>query len=457
MTSFHTIERRAFLRGVGTAIALPWLEAMMPPQARAWTPDRNDTAVVGAPPRRIAFLYVPNGVHPPDWTPKTTGVNYELTPILEPLAPFKDQLTLISGLTHQKARANGDGAGDHARSVATFLTGAQAYKTAGEDIQVGVSVDQIAAEQIGHLTRFRSLELGLERGRQAGSCDSGYSCAYSSNISWRTPAQPVAKETNPRLVFERLFGKHPDNAQDRNEASESRYRKSILDLVREDAHSLRSKLGQTDRRKLDEYIAGVRELERRVHAPQTVDLGQGNIAEQPGGIPKDFAQHARLMSDMLVLAFQSDSTRISTFMLGNAGSNRSYPSIGVREGHHSLSHHRDDKKKQNQISRINHLHIQQLAYLLDRMNSVREGDTTLLDNTLLVYGCSIQDGNRHNHDNLPILLAGRGGGHVQPSGHVRLPSETPLMNLFLTLLESVGVETDHVGDSTGRLDVIRRS
>jgi hypothetical protein len=457
MTSFRTIERRTFLRGVGTAIALPWLEAMMPRQTHASTPDRSNSATDIAGPRRIAFLYAPNGVHPPDWTPKTTGLDYELTPILKPLAPFKDHFSLISGLAHQKAQANGDGGGDHARSVATFLTGAQAYKTAGEDIRVGVSADQIAAEKIGHLTRFRSLELGLERGRQAGNCDSGYSCAYSSNISWRTPAQPVTKETNPRLVFERLFGKHPANAPDRNEANESRYRKSILDLVREDAHSLRSKLGQTDRRKLDEYITGVRELERRVQTPQTVDLGHGRIAERPGSTPTDFVQHARLMSDMLVLAFQTDSTRVSTFMLGNGSSNRSYPSIGVHEGHHSLSHHRGDREKQDQISRINHLHVQQLAHLLDKMHSVPEGDATLLDNTLLVYGCSIQDGNRHNHNDLPILLAGRGGSHVRPSGHIQLPSDTPLMNLFLTMLESVGVEIDQAGDSTGRLDVIRNA
>lgn len=456
MTYFQPIQRRTFLRGVGAAIALPWLEAMAPRGLCAATNRGGKAIPAGAPPRRIAFIYVPNGVHVPDWFPKTDGRDFEMTPILNPLEPFRDLLTVISGLAHTKARANGDGAGDHARSTATFLTGAQAYKTAGKDIKVGMSVDQIAAQEVGRQTRLPSLELGVERGRQAGNCDSGYSCAYSSNISWRTPSQPATKEINPRLVFQRLFGKTDEQESQQSKRLPNRYQKSILDLVQEDARSLRGNLGQTDRRKLDEYLTGLRELERRVDAAPSVDLDDQRVV-QPRGIPEGYVEHVRLMCDMMTLAFQTDTTRISTFMFANAGSNRSYRSIGVREGHHSLSHHGGNKAKQEKIGRINRLHIEQLAYLLEKMKSVREGEASLLDNTLVVYGCSIADGNRHNHDHLPVLLAGRGGGHVRPSGHVKTPRETPLMNLYLTMLDSLGVVVDQAGDSTGRLDEIRNA
>jgi hypothetical protein len=440
------ISRRTVLRGLGTTIALPLLEAMLPAVSLA-APARKE-------PRRMAFIYLPNGKHMADWTPKALGKGFPLPAILEPLQPLKDDFMVLTGLTLDKARPHGDGAGDHARAMASFLTGSQARKTHGADLKVGVSVDQVAALRVGGATRFPSLELGCEGGSQTGNCDSGYSCAYSSNISWRTPSTPMAKELNPRLVFERLFAGQARDETDASRAKRDRYRASILDFVAEDANRLRGRLGATDQRKLDEYLSALREVEVRVaRAGQVTDVGHAKVA-RPTGIPKDYQEHIRLMSDLLVLAFQADLTRIATFVFANDGSNRSYRFINVPEGHHDLSHHGRDKKKQEKIRTINRFHISQLAYLLGKLKAVKEGDGTLLDQCMVVYGSGISDGDAHNHDNLPVLLAGKGGGTLTPGRHVRYPKETPLTNLYLALLERMGCPTERLGDSTGRLGAL---
>jgi hypothetical protein len=454
MKELH-VSRRAVLRGMGAAIALPWLEAMMPGSLLgAATPTTT--------PRRMAFLYVPNGIDMANWTPAAEGALTELPATLKPLAPFQKELLVLSGLTLDKARPNGDGPGDHARAMAAFLTGCQPRKTHGADIRVGVSVDQFAAQRIGKTTRFASLEIGCEGGKNSGNCDSGYSCAYSANLAWRNESSPVAKEINPRLVFERLFsapGKGDDKARRRQ-----RYKHSILDFVGEDARNLKNRLGGTDQRKLDEYLTGIREIEQRlVRVEQTPDPltqpspsggGEGRVrgsAARPTGVPRDYREHLRLMADMLVLAFQADLTRIATFVFANDGSNRSYRDYGVPEGHHDTSHHGGSKKKKAKVQKINQFHIEQVAYLLTKLKAIKEGDGTLLDNCMIVYGSGISDGNRHNHDDLPILLAGKGGGTLKTGRHLRYPRNTPLMNLYLCLLDRVGIHVDSFGDSKGRL------
>jgi len=439
-----TLDRRTMLRGVGTAIALPMLETMTP--LRAVAEDVPEEV-----PRRMAFFFVPNGVHMPHWTPKQEGADFELPPILASLTDFQQDLLVLSGLTQDKARPNGDGPGDHARAASVFLTGCQPHKTDGADIRIGVSVDQIAAQQIGQRTKFPSLELGCDRGAQSGNCDSGYSCAYSSNISWRTPNTPMAKEIDPRLVFERLFAGSRKTEVAAVRDQRRRFQKSVLDFVLDDASRLRKKLAKGDQRKMDEYLTSVREIETRI---SRVEVGltndQPNLAA-PVGIPKNYGAHIRLMLDLLVLSFQTDLTRISTFMFANAGSNRSYKLIDVPEGHHDLSHHGNNEEKQAKLSSINRFHMEQFSYFLGRMQSVAEGEGTLLDNSMLLYGSGIGDGNRHNHNDLPILIAGSDGGRLSTGRHVRYPTNTPLNNLYLSLLDRMKVNIESLGDSTARL------
>ena len=439
------ISRRTVLKGLGTAIALPWLEAMLP--AVSLAARAEDT-----PPRRMAVFYVPNGVHGPDWFPTATGTDFELPATLEALKPFQDDLLVLSGLTCDKARPNGDGPGDHARAMSAFLTGCQPRKTAGADIKVGVSMDQVCAQKIGHLTKLPSLEIGCDRGLQAGNCDSGYSCAYSANLSWKTESLPMAKEINPRLVFERLFTGGAKGEAESAQAKKARYKQSILDLVTEDAQQLMRRVGSTDRRKLDEYLNAIRELEIRIAKSEQADGQPSAPIARPFGVPKEYEQHIRLLADLLVLAFQSDQTRICTFVLANEGSNRSYRFIDVPEGHHDLSHHGGNKEKQAKIAKINRFHIQQLAYTLEKLKAIPEGDGSLLDNCMIVYGSGNGDGNRHNHDELPILLVGKGGGTLQTGRHVRYKRNTPLNNLWLALLDRMGAPTEKLGDSTGLLE-----
>jgi hypothetical protein len=410
-------------------------------------------------PKRLAFIYIPNGVQIPEWTPQREGANYSLPPILQPLKPFQNEFLVLSGLTHDKARGNNDGGGDHARSCAAFLTGVQPVKTGGADIRLGTSVDQIAASVIGQNTRLASLELGADRGTKPGACDSGYSCAYSHNISWRSENTPMPKETDPRVVFERLYGSD-DTKSDRTTGAQRRQeRRSVLDFVREQARGLEGSVSGRDRLKLDEYFTGIREAERQLEADEARPQQQlpSGVNAPPSGVPDKYRDHLRLMSDMMVLAFQGDVTRVSSFMFSNAGSNRNYRFIGVPEGHHELSHHGGDLKKQAKLAKINHFHIEQLGYLLGRLQAIPEGEGTLLDQCMIVYGSGISDGNKHNHDDLPILLAGRGGGTLDSGRHVRYQQETPLSNLYVSMINRVGVQVEQFGDSTGHLDQLNVS
>ena len=442
------IPRRTFLKGLGTVIALPMLEAMLPP-AKLFAADGTEAGT--AFPRRMAFVYIPNGANMEDWTPKTVGADYELPYILQPLEPLRKDFQVISGLAHDKARPHGDGPGDHARASATFLTGCQARKTKGADIKVGVSVDQIAAEKVGKYTRLPSLELSCDKGRIAGECDSGYSCAYQFNLSWKTESTPMPPEVDPRLVFDRLFSNGIAEETGESRAKRDLYNQSILDLVTEDASRLKSKLGSTDRHKLDEYLTAVRELEQRIQQAEKFVASQPDFVK-PTGIPKQYEQHLGLMYDMMALAFQSDSTRVATFITAHDGDDRPYPFIGVSDGHHTLSHHQNDQAKKEKIAKINHFHMEQFARFLTKLKSIKEGEGTLLDNCMIVYGGAIGDGNRHNHDNLPILLAGQGGGTLTPARHVKLGKETPMTNLYLSMLDRMGVAAQRVGDSTGKLE-----
>ena len=439
----RSISRRTVLRGIGASVSLPFLDAMIPGQAFG---AKATTEL----PRRIGFFFVPNGVNLAEWTPKKTGYDYDLPSRLEPLHRVKNDVNVLTGLTQDKGRANGDGAGDHARSASTFLTGAQPRKTSAGNIRVGISVDQVAAQAVGNATRFPSLELGCDRTRNSGNCDSGYSCAYSHNISWSSATTPMAKEIDPRLVFERLFG--GDQAKDQEAQTErQQLRKSLLDYVRDDARRLQNRLGRSDQIKLDQYVTGVREIERRIEASEQDTQRYEVEFEKPDGIPRDYAEHVRLMSDMMVLAFQADLTRVSSCMFANAGSNRSYREIDVPDGHHDLSHHGGNAEKLEKIRRINQYHIRQFAYFLERMKSIPEGDGSLLDNCMIVYGSGLSDGNRHNNENLPLLVAGRGGGTVETGRHVVYDVETPLNNLYLAMLDRIGVSVPRLGDSTSRL------
>jgi len=445
------VGRRTFLRGLGTLVALPVLESLLPRSPLL------GAAAKPAPPSRLAFLYVPNGVHMPDWTPQATGAGFEFPELLAPLRPFKSDLLVLSGLTQDKARPNGDGPGDHARAAAAFLTGAQPRKTAGANIRAGVSADQVAAAKVGQTTPFPSLELGCDRGQQAGNCDSGYSCAYSANISWKSESTPMAKEIDPKLVFERLFGGGTTSEAAEARARRDQARKSVLDFIREDAARLRGKLGAADARKLGEYFEGVREIEKRIEKAQASKEKPVRLPhyEKPDGIPREYADHIRLMCDLLVLAFQANLTRVATFMLANEGSNRSYPWIGVGEGHHDISHHGGDKEKHAKLKKINLFHVQQLAYFLGKLKAVKEGGESLLDRSMIVYGSGISDGNSHNHDELPLLVAGKGCGTLKPGRHLRYPKNTPLNNLFLSLLDRMDSSTETLGDSAGRLPLLQ--
>ncbi len=433
------LSRRAVLRGLGVSVALPWLEAMSPTLSLA-------TGGAAAPPKRLAFVYVPNGVNMERWTPRQMGANYTLPPSLTPLQPFKSDMLVLSGLTCDKARPNGDGPGDHARAMSSFLTGCQARKTAGADIHVGLSADQVAAQRLGSVTRFPSLEIGCEAGGSTGNCDSGYSCAYSHNLSWRSPTTPNPKEINPRSVFDRLFGGPggPGNAL------QQQYNHSILDFVLEDAQGLANQLGNTDRQRLDEYLNSIREVEQRIGGATNTNIAAG-MPRPAAGVPSNYRDHLRLMADLLTLAFQGDLTRVATFVFANEGSNRAYRIIEVSEGHHDLSHHQNNQEKLGKIGQINQFHIEQFAYLLGRLRAIPEGNGNLLDNCMIVYGSGNGDGNRHNHDDLPILLAGKGGGILTTGRHLRFPRETPITNLFLSLLDRMGASVPVLGDSTGRL------
>lgn len=439
------LSRRTILRGAGLAMGLPLLEAMTPMARSAFA-----SASKSGGPVRMACVFFPNGAIMPDWVPEGKGKDWKLSPTLEPLAAFKSKLNVISGLAHHHGRANGDGAGDHARAGATFLTAARPTKSSS-NIRLGVSVDQVAASQLVNKTNLPSIELGLKSSRNAGSCDSGYSCAYSSNISWRNETTPMPKETIPRAAFERLFGTG-DYGQRREQ---NELRRSIIDVVRADAKRLQGQLGQTDRQKLDEYFTSVREIERQIERIEEEDNAALPDLHVPTGRVEEFREHARLMFDIMTLAFQTDTTRVATLMLDNAGGSRSYTEVGVKESHHGLSHHRNEEEKVNQIKKIDHYLVEQFAYFLEKLDGTPEGNGTLLDNSLVLYGSGLSDGNRHQHNELPIVLAGGAGGQLETDRHIVTKDERPMGNLFLSMLDVLGTPVDSIGDSSGRLEELQ--
>src|SRR5436190_4589988 len=438
------LSRRTVLRGMGCAMGLPLLEAMLPSCARA----AEATAPV-----RMAFISFPNGAIMDSWRPLGEGESFAFGPTMYPLVDVKSHVTVISGLAQENGFAKGDGPGDHARSSASLLTGAHPVKTSGANIRVGQSVDQAAAERVGHLTRLPSLEIGIERGRDAGSCDSGYSCAYSNSISWKDATTPMAKEIKPRLVFERLFG---NNIAASSSSRRSRVRQSVLDLVSEQASDLKSRLGQADQQKIDQYFTSVRDIEQRISRA-------GQKREEPVAAPEfatpeetpdDVQEHIRLMYDLMALAFQTDTTRVITFMAANEGSNRPYRMVGVNNGHHELSHHRSDPEKMEQLRKIDLFLVGEFARFLKNLKDTPEGAGSLLDNCMVMYGSGLSDGNRHRHDDLPIIVAGRGGGTIKSGRHVVVQDGAPLNNLFLSMLDRLGASVASLGDSTGRLKAI---
>jgi len=442
-----SLPRRTFLKGAGAALALPFLDAMTPAHAAPVKTSR------GGAPLRMAVAYIPNGVVIEDWVPTADDAEYELPRLLKPLAEHREKLNILSGLNQHNAQALGDGGGDHARAAATFLTGVHPVKTAGADIRNGISMDQVASDHIGHRTRLASLELSCDRGRLAGNCDSGYSCAYSNSISWRTETTPNPPEHDPRAVFERLFGREDSTADPSASAKRRSRRGSILDYVSEDTQRLQRKLGAADRRKVDEYLYAVRKIEQQLeYADEHGETPMIDGMDAPEGVPESYADYVRLMFDLQVLAFQTDQTRIITFMLGQEGSNRTYKELGVSNGHHELTHHRGDESKIEEVRKINEYHVQLFAHFLDRLDSVEDGDGTLLDHSMITFGSGIGDGNRHNHDNLPIILAGGGAGTIKTGRHIAYADETPMNNLFLSMLDRMDVPTEFLGDSTGKLE-----
>ena len=445
MDTSKQLSRRTFLRGLGVSIALPWLEVMGP--VTSWANAPANGLAQQAAPNRMAFLYVPNGKIMEDWTPKQVGTDYVLPDILKPLENVKDKMLVLSGLTADKARANGDGGGDHARAMAAFLTGTQPRKTDGADIQAGISVDQAAALRIGNQTRLPSLELGIDPSRRSGNCDSGYSCVYSSSLSWRSATQPLPNEVNPKLAFERLFSSLPDAER----AQRDQQRKSILDFVTQDSKDLIRQVSGNDVRKLDEYFSAIRDIELRIDSAEKFPPIKSPDYAVPEEIPEDYQEHLRLMMDLIVLAFQADVTRVTTFVLANEGSNKPYPFVDVPDGHHYLSHHGGDEEKIEKIKRIDIFHSEQLAYFLEKLNAIPEGDGSLLDHSMILYGSGNADGNRHSHHDLPILLAGNGCGTLKSGRHINYPKETPLNNLWLSMLNRMDVDLAQLGDSTGSL------
>ena len=439
------LPRRTFLRGVGATLALPLLDGMVP----ALSAMRNTAA---QPVSRLYVGYVPNGVIMDKWTPAAEGAGFELPQTLAPLKPFQDQLTVVTGLESEPMfPLPGEGTGDHVRAAAAFLTGVHPKKTEGPDIRGGTSIDQIAAATFGQQTQLASLELSLDSNELIGACEAGWSCAYANTLSWRNPTTPLPMENQPRAVFERLFGDTDDTSQ---EARLARIRedRSILDSLVEEVGTFRGTLGAGDQDKVNQYLDAIRDIERRIQlAEKQSGVELPELARPTGGIPDTFADHARLMFDLQVLALQTDMTRIITFMIAREVSPRTYPELGIPDPHHGLSHHQNNPVQMEKLAKVNLHHIQQFAYFLERLQATPDGDGTLFDNMLMLYGCGISDGNQHLHVNLPVLLAGGAGGRLKGGRHVRVEEGTPLTNLQLTLLDKLGVPTEQLGDSTGQL------
>ena len=449
-------NRRGFLRGIGACLALPAFEAFLPSRAIAAGAARSAIATTASgAPLRMAFVYFPNGAIQQDWTPTGSGKDFTFGNTLAPLESLRHRVQVLSGLEHLNANAGNDGAGDHARANGTFLTGVRVKKTAGSDIFAGVSVDQIAAQAIGKSTRFASLELSTDPHRKSGGCDSGYSCAYESNLAWRTATSPLSPETNPRLVFERLFGAGAHGQRGASLVQRRAQQRSILDFVMDDAKSVQSQLTHRDKAKLDEYLTGVREIEERIVTAETFTKIPDPDLATPDGIPTAYDQYIKLMFQMMALAFETDSTRVASLLLAHDGSNRAFPEIEIAEGHHGLSHHRDQPDLIRKVAQIDRFYADRFAEFLTLLESKKDADgQTLLHNSMIVYGCGNSDGNRHTHANLPVVLAGNGGGTLHPGRHLETTA-TPMCNLYLNMLDQMGVPPlDRFGDSTARLSGI---
>ena len=442
------LNRRTFLRGAGATMALPFLDAMIPSFARAATSKS---------PCRMAFVYVPNGIVMDQWTPKVTGdvsaLPTEFPRISAPLAAYRDEIMMFGGLTNNGGRALGDGPGDHGRAGAAYLTATHPKKTAGKDIHTGISVDQIAAQHIGNQTKFASLELGCEDGVQGGNCDNGYSCAYSNSLSWRSPSAPMPPEVRPHAVFERLFGADDFGNDPAVRVRQKKYEASILDVVMGDAQRLKNALGSSDRAKLDEYMFAIRDIETRVQRAEkeNAESPRPTMASPSSSIPDNMTDHSRLMFDLMTLALQTDMTRVITMVMALEQSTRAYREIGVPEGHHGLTHHQGDKDKIEKVAQINRFHVDKFVYLLDKLKATPDGDGTLLDHSMIVYGSGLADGNSHQHENLPTVLAGRGCGTLKPGRYIKYAAETPMANLFVSMLDRMGVPVEQMGDSTGKI------
>lgn len=438
--SRKSIHRRTFLRGAGTALALPFLDAMVP--AFALPEDRAEVA------KRFSIIFAPNGMNMKDWTPVDAGKSFTLSPTMKPFAPWQDRMTVLTGLHNNEGDARpGEGeTAPHERAGGVFLTCVHPLREG----KTGISIDQIVAAEMGKRTQLASLELGLHTSDAVGNCEKGWSCAYISTLSWRTQTTPLPIEYRPRAVFERLFGDSTDPSQRQVRIERE---KSILDSVTEATLRMKKSLGGGDRNRLTEYLDGVREVEHRIQMAekQTADLP---TMEPPTGIPQTFAEHLKLMFDLQVLAFRTDMTRMITFMTGPEQSNRTYPEIGVRDVHHSLSHHRNDPVNLEKLSRINLYHSELLAYYLDKLANTPDVEGSLLDNLIMMYGCSMSDGNSHALQNLPVAVFGGGSGRLKGGSHLVYKEGAPLANLFLTILDKLDIQADKFGDSNGRLDLL---
>jgi hypothetical protein len=428
---------------MGVTLGLPVLDAMVPAFASELAgPDKA---------MRLAFAYVPNGIVMESWTPASAGTGFGLPGTLRSLEPFRENLLVLSGLAHHNGEALGDGGGDHARAGATFLTGVHPKKTMGADIHLGISVDQIAAQAIGSKTRLSSLELGCEDTRTVGNCDTGYSCSYTNSISWRTATSPMPPETNPRLVFERLFGTLDTSLDPAARARLSADRRSVLDFVGDRTRRLTVSLGASDRRKVDEYLYAVRDVERRIQSAESDSNQAAPTIEKPSGIPLKYSDYAKLMFDLQALAFQADITRVATLVFSREASSHTYPELGIDDGHHPLSHHRGNKDNIEKLKRINAFHVSLFGHFLEKLKNTPDGDGSLLDHSMIAYGSSLSDGNKHLHNDLPVLLAGGGNGSLRPGRHVVYEKDTPMTNLYMSMLDHMGVHPESIGDSTGKV------
>jgi hypothetical protein len=436
------IPRRTFLRGAGATVALPLLDAMVPALSAQST-------TAAAPVRRLGFVYIPNGAVMQQWTPAETGSGFALSPILQPLAPYKDQLTVVTGLAHGQAEPLGDGNGEHSRASATWLNGVHPKQTEGADVQAGMTADQIAAAGLGQDTPLPSLELAIDLDGLVGNCENGYSCVYLNTVAWRSATTPLPMENNPRVVFERLFG---DGGTTEQRVAEMRRDRSILDSVTDDLAALEREVGGGDRARIDQYLDSVRALERRIQLAEaqsvTVELPD---LDRPVGIPGTYEDHVKLMFDLLALAYQADLTRVFTFMLGRELGGRTYPHLGVPDPHHGLSHHRNDPEKLDKLARINTYHMGLFAHFLENLQSTSDGDGSLLDHSMVMYGGGLGDSNDHAHFDLPELVVGGGGGRLRGGRHLRYPKDTPVNNLLVSMLDKAGLPAERFGDATGQI------